>query len=177
MSRIGKAPIEIPKGVTFTASADTLSVKGPKGQLSIATNKHVEVVEEEGKIVCKRNGDSKPARSAHGLMRALTFNMVHGVSVGFKRQLEINGVGYRAEVKGKQLVLNLGYSHPINYDLPEGISAKVEKNLITLEGIDKQLLGSAAAKVRSFRPPEPYKGKGVKYVEERIQRKVGKAAG
>jgi len=177
MSRIGNAPIEVPKGVTFTATESTLSVKGPKGQLQIATNPFVTVAQEDGNIICKRSDDSTKARSAHGLMRALTNNMVLGVTKGFVRKLEINGVGYRAEVKGKQIVLNLGFSHPINYDLPEGVTAKVEKNIITLEGIDKQKLGAAAAKVRSFRPPEPYKGKGVKYVEERIQRKVGKAAG
>ena len=124
-----------------------------------------------------RKNDSKPAKAAHGLMRALIANMVQGVTKGYERKLEINGVGYRAEVSGKKLVLNLGFSHPIDYPLPEGISAKVTKNVLLLTGIDKQLIGSAAAKIRSFRPPEPYKGKGVKYMEERIIRKVGKAAG
>ena len=177
MSRIGKAPIALPKGVSFSQTPAALAIKGPKGQLEIATNPLVTVKEEDGQLICTRRDDSKPSRSAHGLIRALTANMVKGVFEGFKRDLEINGVGYRAEVKGKQLVLNLGFSHPINYDLPEGIPAKVTKNIISLAGIDKQALGAAAAKIRSFRPPEPYKGKGVKYVEERIQRKVGKAAG
>ena len=176
MSRIGKAPITIPKGVTVTLSADTIAVKGPKGQLSIQTNPLVEVKQEGEELVCTRADDSKKARSAHGLVRALTANMVHGVSQGFERKLEINGVGYRAEAKGKTLVLNLGYSHPIEYPLPEGITASVDKNIITLAGIDKQALGAAAADVRGFRPPEPYKGKGVKYLEERLLRKVGKAA-
>lgn len=177
MSRIGNAPIELPKDVTFNASAEALSVKGPKGQLQIKSNPFVTVSVEDGKIICKRIDDTKKARAMHGLVRALTANMVTGVTKGFERRLEINGVGYRAEVKGKSMVLNLGFSHSIDFPLPEGISAKVEKNIIILSGIDKQALGAAAAKVRSFRPPEPYKGKGVKYIEERIIRKVGKAAG
>jgi large subunit ribosomal protein L6 len=176
MSRIGKAPITLPDKVSVALTAETISVKGPKGQLSIPTNPLVEVKQEDKAVVCTRVDDSKKARSAHGLMRALTANMVTGVSEGFTRALEINGVGYRAEAKGKTLLLNLGYSHPIEYALPEGITAKVEKNIITIEGIDKQLLGKAAADIRGFRPPEPYKGKGIKYVEERLLRKVGKAA-
>lgn len=176
MSRIGKAPIEVPKGVEVTLGVSTIAVKGPKGKLEIKTNPLVEVKQDGGTLVCERKNNSKPARSAHGLIRALTANMVHGVSQGFSRQLEINGVGYRAEVKGKTLVLNLGFSHPIEYALPEGITAAVEKNIITLSGIDKQALGAAAADVRNFRPPEPYKGKGIKYVEERLLRKAGKAA-
>lgn len=176
MSRIGNKPVEIPKGVNI-ALGETISVKGPKGQLEMPSNGLVQIVEEDGKLVFKRENDSRNARAAHGLMRALVANMVHGVSEGFERKLEINGVGYRAEVSGKKLVLALGFSHPVEYELPEGVSAKVEKNVVTLAGIDKQLLGSAAAKIRGFRPPEPYKGKGVKYMEERILRKVGKAAG
>ena len=175
MSRIGKLPIELPKGVTFEVKDGTITVKGPKGQLQRATNKYVTFEQADSVVTAKRQDDQRASRSAHGLMRALAFNMVKGVSTGFKRKLEINGVGYRAEVKGKQLVMQLGYSHPIEYDLPEGVSASVEKNIITLSAIDKELLGHTAAKVRSFRPPEPYKGKGVKYAEERIQRKVGKA--
>jgi large subunit ribosomal protein L6 len=177
MSRIGRAPIEVPKGVEVTLGAETIAVKGPKGKLAIATNPLVEVKQDGQTLTCERKNDSKPARAAHGLIRALTANMVHGVSQGFSRQLEINGVGYRAEAKGQSLVLNLGYSHPIEYALPEGITAAVEKNIITLSGIDKQALGAAAADIRAFRPPEPYKGKGIKYVEERLLRKVGKAAG
>jgi large subunit ribosomal protein L6 len=175
MSRIGKLPIELPKDVTFDAKGETIRVKGPKGQLEIANNRLVNIEIANNVVAFERVDDSRPARAAHGLIRALCANMVTGVSKGFERKLEINGVGYRAEVKGKQIVMQLGFSHPIEYDLPQGIDAKVDKNIITLSGIDKELLGHTAAKVRSFRPPEPYKGKGVKYVEEHIQRKVGKA--
>ncbi len=177
MSRIGKQPIAVPKGVTVKLDDSTFSAKGPKGELSIGRHKMVDIEEKNGVVTLEPKEQSKQARAAHGLMRALCSNVVTGVSQGFTRQLEINGVGYRAEVKGKDLVLQLGYSHPIEYPLPEGITAKVEKNIVTLSGIDKQLLGSAAAKIRGFRPPEPYKGKGVKYIEEQIQRKEGKAAG
>ena len=176
MSRIGNKPIEIPKDVTVTLG-NVIVVKGPKGQLSEKSNKHTDISIEEGVLKVSRKNETKPAKAAHGLMRALIANMVQGVTKGFERQLEINGVGYRAEVSGKKLVLNLGFSHPIDYPLPEGINAKITKNVLTLTGIDKQLIGSAAAKIRSFRPPEPYKGKGVKYMEEHIVRKVGKAAG
>jgi large subunit ribosomal protein L6 len=177
MSRIGKKPIPLPKGVTVTITDDKVAVKGPKGQLEVARVPSIDVVQEGEELVCTRNGDDGKSRAFHGLMRALTANAVTGVSTGFERKLEINGVGYRAEAKGKTVELQLGYSHPINYELPEGISAAVEKNVLTLSGIDKQLLGATAAKIRGFRPPEPYKGKGIKYVEERIVRKVGKAAG
>jgi large subunit ribosomal protein L6 len=177
MSRVGKKPIPIAKGVSITISDASVAAKGPKGQLSVAQNPRVDITQENGALVFTPKDSSKPTRAAHGLMRALCANMVHGVSEGFERKLEINGVGYRAEVKGDALVMQLGYSHPIEYKLPSGISAKVEKNIITLSGIDKQVLGAAAAKVRSFRPPEPYKGKGIKYLEEQLLRKVGKAAG
>ncbi|HVV83689.1 MAG TPA: 50S ribosomal protein L6 [Kofleriaceae bacterium] len=177
MSRIGKRNVEVPKGVTVQITPDLITAKGPKGSLSLKRHDAIEVKQENGQLVFIRQGEDKPARAAHGLMRALTSNLVKGVSTGFERQLEINGVGYRAEVKGASLVLTLGYSHPIEYKLPEGVSAKVDKNLLILSAMDKQLLGAAAAKIRSFRAPEPYKGKGVKYVEEKIQRKAGKAAG
>jgi len=177
MSRIGNKAIEIPKGVEVKLSPTEIAVKGPKGQLSRSTHPLVDLKVEGNQVVCTRRGDDRVARAAHGLMRALTSNMVNGVSQGFERKLEINGVGYRAETKGNVLVLNLGFSHPIEYPLPTGISAKVDKNVIILSGIDREALGAAAAKVRSFRPPEPYKGKGVKYMEEQILRKVGKAAG
>jgi large subunit ribosomal protein L6 len=177
MSRIGKKPVSIPKGVTVSVAGDKISVKGPKGALEVTRNHYIDVSVEGDTVVCTRNGDTPEQRAAHGLMRALIGNMVHGVTAGFERKLEINGVGYRAEVKGKTLELLLGYSHPIQFPLPAGITAAVEKNVLTLAGIDKQLLGLTAAKVRSFRPPEPYKGKGIKYVEETILRKVGKAAG
>lgn len=177
MSRIGKQPIPIAKGVTVSISEESVSAKGPKGQLSIAQNARVQVTQENGELRVTPKDSSKPTRAAHGLMRALCANMVYGVSQGFERKLEINGVGYRAEAKGDTLVLQLGYSHPIEYKLPTGVTAKVDKNIITLGGIDKQVLGAAAAKIRGFRPPEPYKGKGIKYLEEQLLRKVGKAAG
>jgi large subunit ribosomal protein L6 len=177
MSRIGKQPVAIPKGVEVKVTAEAVSVKGPKGQLTMPRHPSIDIKVEGSEVVCTRSADDGKSRAAHGLMRALCANMVTGTSTGHERKLEINGVGYRAEVKGKQLELNLGFSHPIKYDLPDGITAKVDKNVISLAGADKQLLGATAAKIRSFRPPEPYKGKGVKYLEERIVRKVGKAAG
>ena len=177
MSRIGKRNLEVPKGVTVQITPDQITAKGPKGSLTLKRHEAIEVKQEGSALVFTRTGEDKPARAAHGLMRALTANLVKGVSTGFERQLEINGVGYRAEVKGPTLVLTLGYSHPIEYKLPEGVSAKVDKNVLVLSAMDKQLLGAAASKIRSFRPPEPYKGKGVKYIEEKIQRKAGKAAG
>ncbi len=181
MSRIGRKPVEIPKGVTVSITNDSLSAKGPKGTLSLKRHAAVEIKQDkdEGKdvIVFERKSNDGPSRAAHGLMRALVNNILTGVTNGFTRTLEINGVGYKAELKGSDLVLSLGYSHPINYKLPEGISAKVDKNQLILSGIDKQALGAAASKIRSFRPPEPYKGKGVKYIEEHITRKAGKTAG
>jgi large subunit ribosomal protein L6 len=178
MSRVGRKPIPLPKGVTVQMAGDVVTVKGPKGQLQMTVHPAVKVAAEGNDLVCTRVDESRESRAAHGLVRANTANMVKGVSEGFQRRLEINGVGYRAEVSGgKKLVLQLGYSHPIEYPLPEGISAAVEKNQIVLSGIDKQALGAAAANVRDFRPPEPYKGKGIKYAEETILRKAGKAAG
>jgi large subunit ribosomal protein L6 len=152
-------------------------VKGPKGQLARSIHPAVKVAVEGNQLTCLRTGDDGPSRAAHGLMRALIANMTQGVSTGFERKLEINGVGYRAEVAGKKLVLQLGFSHPVEFPLPDGIAAAVDKNVVVLSGIDKEAVGRAAAKVRSFRPPEPYKGKGVKYLEETILRKEGKAAG
>src|SRR5215831_17430146 len=181
MSRIGRKPLEIPKGVNVTITKDAVSVKGPKGTLNLKRHKAIEIkqAKDEGKdvIVFERKGQEGPERAAHGLMRALVSNMMKGVTDGFTRQLEINGVGYKAEIKGPSVVLSLGFSHPIEYKLPEGISAKVDKNILVVSGIDRQAVGAAAAKIRSFRPPEPYKGKGIKYVEETIIRKAGKTAG
>jgi large subunit ribosomal protein L6 len=181
MSRIGRKPIEIPKGVQVSITKDSVSVKGPKGTLNLHRHQAIEIkqAKEEGKdvVVFERKGNLPPERAAHGLMRALVNNMFVGVTQGFTRQLEINGVGYKAEIKGQMVTLSLGYSHPINYKLPEGIAAKTDKNMLILSGIDRQALGGAAAKIRSFRPPEPYKGKGIKYVEETIRRKAGKTAG
>jgi large subunit ribosomal protein L6 len=177
MSRVGKKPIPIPKGVSVTIDPAKIAVKGPKGTLSVDRNANVDVSQEDGALVFKLRSQSKEARSAYGLMRALCANLVRGVNEGFVRELEINGVGYRAEVKGDTLTFQLGYSHPIDFKLPAGVSAKVEKTLLTLSGIDKAVLGQTAAKIRDLRPPEPYKGKGIKYKEETILRKVGKAAG
>jgi large subunit ribosomal protein L6 len=177
MSRIGKNPIQIPKGVSVNVGSDVVTVKGPKGQLQMDLHPAVTVVAEGSEVVCTRHDETRQSRAAHGLVRAQTANMVRGVSEGFTRRLEINGVGYRAEVSGKKLTLQLGYSHPIEFPLPEGITAAVDKNQVVLSGIDKQKLGATAATIRAFRPPEPYKGKGVKYAEETILRKVGKAAG
>jgi large subunit ribosomal protein L6 len=182
MSRVGRKEIDLPKGVTAQIAPTAgegrkITVKGPKGQLEMPVNPAVEIEVAGSKVNCKRSSDLGPDRAAHGLMRALIANMAQGVSTGFERKLEINGVGYRAEVSGKKLVMQLGFSHPVEFALPEGVGAKVDKNVIILSGIDKAALGLAAAKVRSFRPPEPYKGKGVKYLEETILRKEGKAAG
>jgi large subunit ribosomal protein L6 len=182
MSRIGRKPLEIPKGVTVSITSDAVSTKGPKGTLTLRRHKDVEIkqAKDEDKkdvIVFERKGNLGAERAAHGLMRALVGNMLTGVTQGFTRQLEINGVGYKAELKGTKVVLSLGFSHPIEYQLPEGITAKVDKNFLILSGIDRQALGGATAKIRSFRPPEPYKGKGIKYIEETILRKAGKTAG
>ncbi len=153
-------------------------MEGPKGKLDFTVDSAVSLETEDGKIVVKRNDDSRRSRGIHGLTRKIVANMVNGVSQGFSQVLEINGVGYRAEVKGAVINLALGYSHPIVFQLPEGVSAKVDKQtVITLEAIDRQLLGEVAAMIRDLRPPEPYKGKGVKYAEETIRRKAGKAAG
>ena len=177
MSRIGRKPLEIPKGVTVSIVKDSISVKGPKGTLSMKRHKDVEINEDKGTLTFARAGELGDQRAAHGLVRALVGNMLTGVTKGFEKQLEINGVGYKAEIKGQKITLSLGYSHPIEYTLPEGVSAKTDKNLLILSSIDREKLGGAAAKIRSYRPPEPYKGKGIKYVTETIVRKAGKTAG
>ena len=166
----------------MSITKDIVTTKGPKGSLTLTRHKDIEIKQskdEDGKdiVVFERKSELGPVRAAHGLMRALVGNMLTGVTTGFTRTLEINGVGYKAEVKGPKLVLSLGYSHPIDYALPEGIAAKVDKNTLILTGIDRQALGQAASKIRSFRPPEPYKGKGIKYIEETITRKAGTTAG
>ena len=177
LSRIGKKPIAIPSNVKVQVDGTTVRVEGPKGKHE-RTLVGVTVKQEGTTLIAEPTEDSRPAKALHGLARSLLQNMVTGVSEGFKRVLEINGVGYRAEVTGQNLVMTLGYSHPVRYELPTGISASIEKQTrITLEGSDKELLGRVAAKIRGFRPPEPYKGKGVKYAEETIRRKVGKSGG
>ncbi len=176
MSRIGKKPIAIPSGVKIAQQGTLLTVEGPKGKLSRELNAKIDVAVQADQIVvsCPENGGEK-VDHLHGLTRTLIANMVEGVTKGYERILEINGVGYRAEAKGSVINLSLGYSHPIEYPLPAGITAEVEKQTkIFVRGIDKELVGATAAKIRSFREPEPYKGKGVKYAEERILRKAGK---
>lgn len=177
MSRIGKAPIAIPDKVEVKIDGATVSVKGPNGQLSHTFNNLVKIEVKDKNVLVNPINDEQAARSMWGTTRTLISNMVVGVSQGFTRALEFNGVGYKAAVKGDEIELSLGYSHPINYKLPAGISAKVTKNQIDLTGANKELLGFVAAKIRSFRPPEPYKGKGVKYIEETILRKAGKSGG
>jgi len=175
MSRIGKKPIPLAKGVEARIEAGMVNVKGPKGELNQAIVDRVSVVIEDGNILVMRQGDDRRSRSFHGLMRSLLANMVIGVSDGFSKSLEVNGVGYRAEVSGKTLNMSLGFAHQVNCPIPEGIAIQVEKNKITVQGIDKQLVGSMAAKIRSYRPVEPYKGKGIKYTGEHVLRKAGKA--
>jgi large subunit ribosomal protein L6 len=182
MSRIGRKPLEIPQGVKVSITKDVISVESGKNKLSMPRHRDIEVKQtkdddKKDVLVFERKGDEVRERAAHGLMRALVSNMIVGVTKGFTKTLEINGVGYKAEIKAPKIVLSLGFSHPIEYMLPAGISAKTDKNLLILSGIDRQQLGAAAAKIRSFRPPEPYKGKGIKYVQETIVRKAGKTAG
>ena len=174
MSRIGKKPIQIPKGVTIDLKNDLLSVKGPKGALQRKIHPKVSLKIENDQILIYVEDENRDSNALHGLHRALIANMVTGVSKGFERELEIVGIGYRAELSGKVGTFHLGYSHPIRFELPEGVEARIEKTKITLSGIDKEVLGLTAAKIRSFRRPEPYKGKGIKYVEEFIRRKAGK---
>ncbi len=179
MSRIGRLPIKLPKEAKVTIEGQTFKVQGPKGKLERTIHPKIKIEQDGDVIKLVRSDESKPTRALHGLTRALLANMVHGVTKGFVRELVVTGVGYKVEVKGKVLVLNLGYSHPIEFNLPEGITAKVEsqkETKIILEGFDKELLGLTAARIRSFRPPEPYKGKGIRYADEVIIRKAGKAA-
>lgn len=179
MSRIGKQPIELPASVKVSITGNVVSAEGPKGKLSLDVHPLMQLELNDNVLTVKRPNDGRQARSLHGLTRTLVSNMVVGVSKGFERNLEIKGVGYRAEMKGNALHLALGFSHPVIFDLPEGVKATVDgkKTGLKLESIDKQLLGATAAKIRSFRPPEPYGGKGIKYAEEVIIRKEGKSAG
>jgi len=177
MSRIGKMPVQIPKGVKVTRDNELLAVEGPKGKLTYQVPGLIELVLGEQTLEVKRKSDQRQDRSLHGLVRTLIANMVSGVSVGFQRGLEISGVGYRAEVTGNVLKLIVGYSAPVEYAIPEGIDIKVEKLVgITVSGIDKQQVGKVAAEIRGIKKPEPYKGKGIKYTGEEIKRKVGKSA-
>jgi len=174
MSRIGKKPIGIPDKVEVKVNGNTVDIKGPKGQLSYTFHKQVKIEKAEKALNVAPANDSTEARSLWGMSRTLLGNMVTGVTTGFIKSLEFNGVGYKAAVSGSTLTLNLGYSHPIDYALPKGIEAKVNKNVIEIHGSDKELVGFVAAQVRSFREPEPYKGKGLKYTDETIIRKAGK---
>jgi len=181
MSRIGKAPISIPSGVTVTVKDNTVTVKGPKGELTQEVNSDITVKVEEGVVTFERPSDEKPHRSMHGLYRSLVNNMIVGVSEGYKKQLELVGVGYRATNQGQLLELALGFSHPIQLLLPseikvEAVTDRKSNPIITLESADKQLLGQVCAKIRSMRKPEPYKGKGVRFKGEEIRRKAGKSA-
>lgn len=177
MSRIGKMPVNMPKGVTITLADETVSVKGPKGTLSQVVHPDMQIDIEDGVLHVKRPSDSSTHKALHGLTRSLINNMVEGVSDGFTKVLLVEGVGYRAEMKGKTLILNVGYSHPVEFEPPDDMEFAVEERgkLIRVSGIDKQLVGEIAARIRKTRPPEPYKGKGIRYQNEHIRRKAGKA--
>ena len=178
MSRIGKLPINVPEGVKVAVDGKAIKFEGPRGKLETAIPPGIHVNVEGNIVSVEREVEARKFRALHGLTRKLIANMAEGVSKGFSRVLDINGVGYRAEVKGQELHMTLGYSHPVVFPLPQGVAAAVERQVIvTLTSADRQLLGETAAKIRSFRPPEPYKGKGIKYREEVIRRKAGKAVG
>jgi large subunit ribosomal protein L6 len=178
MSRIGKKPIVIPNGVTVNIKDTTLSVKGPKGELAMPFHSNMSVAIENNEVLVKRPDDNKVNKALHGLTRALIQNMIIGVTDEYKKVLDIVGVGYRAEMKGKNLLINIGYSHPVYFMPPDGVVVQTPtQTQIVITGIDKQLVGSVASKIRSIRKPEPYKGKGIKYQGETIVRKAGKTAG
>lgn len=176
MSRIGKRPISLPNKVTVAIDGQSITVKGPKGELSRVLPAEVTVAQDGETLSVVRRDDSRTARQRHGLCRTLVANMVEGVSQGFQRRLEIQGVGYRAQVQGKNLVLNVGYSKPVEMEPPAGIQVAVENNVnVIVSGIDKEVVGNTAARIRAVRPPEPYKGKGIRYAGEVVRRKAGKA--
>ncbi len=177
MSRIGKAPVEIPKNVTVDINGSTVRAEGPKGELTKTFHLDMHISMRDGCVVVERPTNQRRHRALHGLTRALIANMVHGVSDGFKRELEIEGVGYRAEMRGRNLVLNVGYSHPVEIEPPDNTQITVERGAkhLIVEGIDKEVVGELAAKIRAIRPPEPYKGKGIRYAGEYVRRKPGKA--
>jgi large subunit ribosomal protein L6 len=178
MSRIGRLAIPIPDGVKIREDGGVVSIEGPKGKSQYTLPAQISLSVDGGSAQVVREGEGRDLRAQHGLARKLLANIVEGVSKGFSRTLEIIGVGYRADVQGQQVLLSLGYSHPIVYTLPQGVSAKIEKQtILTVESADKQLLGEVSAQIRALRPPEPYKGKGIKYSTEKIRRKAGKAAG
>ncbi len=174
MSRIGKLPVEIPAGVTITVDSELIKVNGPKGNLEEKLLPEVKVAVDGNTLTVTRNSDEKLSRSQHGLMRSLIFNMVEGVTKGFEKKLEVSGVGFKIALQGNTLVLNLGFSHPVEYVAPEGITLAVDKMNISIQGISKQRVGQIAAEIRALKKPEPYKGKGIKYEGEYIIRKAGK---
>ncbi len=174
MSRIGKLPIQIPSGVTVDLDGHDIKVKGPKGELSRRVHGEMALELSEGSLTVSRPSDAKRHRALHGLTRSLVANMVEGVSTGFTKSLEIQGVGYRAEAKPFGVTLVVGYSHPVDYQAPDGIKISVENNVVTVAGADKEAVGQVAAEIRSVRPPEPYKGKGIRYQGEHVRRKAGK---
>jgi len=176
MSRIGRLAIKVPEKVKVVAQGLEVRVEGPKGKVTQKINPLMKVIIDKGQVRVERPDESREARSLHGLTRTLVANMIEGVTNGYQRSLEISGVGYKAELKGKEIVFALGYSHPINFPLPEGVTAEIDAkaNRVTVKGADKHLIGLVAAKIRKLRPPEPYKGKGIKYLEETIRRKQGK---
>ena len=175
MSRIGRAPIAIPAGVEVVVDGSTVTVKGAKGTLSRTMNSNITITKDGDTIVVTRPNDQKENRSLHGLTRTLIANMIEGVSNGYKKELEINGIGYRADVKNNVLTMKIGFSHDVIMEAPEGVAVEVNGNKVTVSGADKQMVGQFAAEIREKRPPEPYKGKGIKYVDEYIRRKEGKA--
>ena len=175
MSRIGKLPIVVPNGVTITVDPDKIIIKGQKGELTLAHQNGIDVKVADNQVVVSRQNEDDKVRAAHGLQRTLINNAILGVTEGFEKKLEVNGVGYRLNGGGQNLEMHLGFSHPIKYTAPAGIDIKVKKMNITVSGIDKQLVGQVAADIRAFKKPEPYKGKGIKYADETIIRKVGKA--
>ena len=176
MSRIGKRPITVPDKVTVTIDGQNVAVKGPKGALERSLPSQINLEQDGNTINVMRVNESRVCRQLHGLSRTLVSNMVEGVSLGFQKRLQIQGVGYRAQAQGRKLTLNVGYSHPIEMDMPEGIQVAVERNTeVIISGIDKEMVGNIAAQIRAVRPPEPYKGKGIRYAGEQIRRKAGKA--
>lgn len=175
MSRIGKKPIAVPSGVEVTIGKEKIDVKGPKGALSTPVHAKTVVEREGDEVIVKRADESRIARAQHGLRRTLIANCIEGVTKGYEKTLEVVGVGYKVQVQGKNVVLSVGYSHPVEFELPKGIEAKAEGIKLTISGIDKQLVGEVAAQIRRVRPPEPFKGKGIKYADETIRRKAGKS--
>ena len=178
MSRIGKKPVQLPDKVQFSLSGNIISVKGPKGNLERQLHPAIEIEVNKNSLEVKTDLNDKKKIALQGLFRSLISNMVTGVTTGYEKKLLLSGIGYRAEINGNKLILNVGYSNPVEFLLPKGVSATVEKNTeVVLSGIDKEMVGQAAANIRAIRPPEPYKGKGIMYADERIMRKAGKTAG